>query len=745
MRRVIFLLILGLMMLFATACSDDLVLYTFGNISGTVQDARAVSPLAGVKVALTPTGYSQVTGIDGSFQFDNLDVQEYTLTFTKDGFQPLQQKVTVKPGLSSSVQVSMTPLEGSLMLTPSSLDFGTTTTSLQLQLRNKATAEINYTAQTSSSWITVSPKVGTVKQSEYMTVLVSRSGLSPGKYDGEILFRYSGESLSVPVSMEVLASETPVVTLEKVLEITSTTATLQANLVSVGTSKVTQMGFCWSSENETPSLSDKYSNQGDTESPCSFNATVTGLTPRTTYHCRAYARNSAGVAYSTVLTFTTSEFVSPTPEVSITGITDVTSESATLTATLSSVGTSKVIQMGFCWSSSNQTPTLSDKYSNQGSTDSPCSFNTKITDLTPSTTYYCRAYARNSAGLAYSPVMTFTTTEYVNPMAEVSIIGITDLTSESATLTANLSSVGTTKVTQMGFCWSSSNQSPTLSDKYSNQGDAESPCSFNATVTGLNPSTTYYCRAYAINAAGTSFSEVMTLITTESSPGGSSPIVPQGLIAYYTFDNSNADDFTENGLHGGVMNSPDFIDDTPSGGGKCLRINGMKNQSMQIQYMPFKNLNNYSISLWIKDFSSGALIYGLSTNWGAYYDCPRILMLDSGFFEFKVNASSSGSGKEFVYPYTSIQSSYWHHLVFSCSKKNDSSNALLNLYVDGVLVDSIESSFSNNYNNYGVTKIVIGGDREGSYTAPTMKLDNIRIYSRALTRQDAESLYNGKQ
>jgi len=62
---------------------------------------------------------------------------------------------------------------------------------------------------------------------------------------------------------------------------------------------------------------------------------------------------------------------------------------------------------GICYSSTNQTPTTADKKT----TDTVIQFayRTKITGLSPKTTYYARAYAINSAGTGYGKVIQFTT------------------------------------------------------------------------------------------------------------------------------------------------------------------------------------------------------------------------------------------------------------------------------------------------------------------------------------------------
>lgn len=297
-----------------SACYEPVVVDTFGSISGVVQDANLVAPLAGVRVALTPLGTSQLTGQDGTFLFDNLDVQEYTLIFTKDGYQSEQQKVSVKPGYTSSVHMSMTPLVGAFVVSPAELDFGTTSTLQRIQIRNLTGNPTSYSASTSSGWLFISPNTGEIAQSDYLTVMVSREGLSPGDYSGEITIKYVGETLVVPVIMSIPAELVATVTLESVSDINTTSATVSANLSSIGSSPVTKMGFCWSSTNSTPTISDLVSNQGDATTPCSFSAVLTNLSPGTEYYCRAYAYNSAGIAYSTqTLTFTTQIAETPDP------------------------------------------------------------------------------------------------------------------------------------------------------------------------------------------------------------------------------------------------------------------------------------------------------------------------------------------------------------------------------------------------------------------------------------------------
>ena len=197
----------------------------------------------------------------------------------------------------------------------------------------------------------------------------------------------------------------------------------------------------------------------------------------------------------------------------------------------------------------------------------------------------------------------------------VTMEGASDVTSSSALLSGTIKSLGDSKVSQHGFCWSSTNQYPTVNDECSQLGDASDVKSFSAKISGLTPATEYYVRAYAVNTYGTSYSESAIKFTTSASsqPGpGDDPqsgeiVVPQGLMSYYTFDNEDASDATENELDGILINDPSFGDVTANGKGKALHLNGVKGQYMSIPYNVFKNLKKISASFWIKDFSIGVI------------------------------------------------------------------------------------------------------------------------------------------
>lgn len=288
------------------SCTSPIV-STFGSIGGTVQDSKTGEYLSGVAVTINPLGYSQVTNADGAFQYDNLEVSEYTLVYVKDGYETYKHKVTVKPGVVSPVQVNLIPAEASLYVTPSVLDFGSKNNECQMKINSTSGASVSYSLTASNDWISLSKTSGTVTSVDYVTVVVSRAGLSPASYDGNVFINVGTDVVSVPVKMTVEAAGVPAVSIETVSEVTSSSALVSGTIKSLGDSKVSQHGFCWSSTNPSPGISDECNQLGDVSVVKSFSSKISGLAPATKYYVRAYAVNSYGTAYSDqVQTFTTS-------------------------------------------------------------------------------------------------------------------------------------------------------------------------------------------------------------------------------------------------------------------------------------------------------------------------------------------------------------------------------------------------------------------------------------------------------
>lgn len=87
----------------------------------------------------------------------------------------------------------------------------------------------------------------------------------------------------------------------------------------------------------------------------------------------------------------------------------ITSTSITMNATISSIGNGDVIYKGFCYSKTQNPPTVNNYYVLNTAAGLSIS-NTVLTSLEPSTTYYIRPFVVNQAGIVYGTLSTIATT-----------------------------------------------------------------------------------------------------------------------------------------------------------------------------------------------------------------------------------------------------------------------------------------------------------------------------------------------
>ena len=211
--------------------------------------------------------------------------------------------------------------------------------------------------------------------------------------------------------------------------------------------------------------------------------------------------NTGGGGTQTVATVTTEE------------VTEITQTTAICGGEVTSDGGAAVTACGVCWSTS-QNPTVSDSHTTDGSGTG--SFTSNITGLTDNTTYYVRAYATNSEGTSYGEQRSFTTSQNITSPT-VTTNNVTDITQTTATCGGEVTSDGGATVTARGVCWGTE-PNPTPSDNCT--VDGEGVGAFTSEMTGLEPGTKYYVRAYAKNAAGTGFGAERSFTTLENGGGG---------------------------------------------------------------------------------------------------------------------------------------------------------------------------------------------------------------------------------
>lgn len=146
-----------------------------------------------------------------------------------------------------------------------------------------------------------------------------------------------------------------------------------------------------------------------------------------------------------------------------------------------------------------------------------------LTGLTAETTYYVRAYVEKDGVYYYADTEeSFTTTSgATDEPPTVTTQAVTDIAETTATGNGDVTDDGGGTITRRGFVYSTTsygdpgNVSPAASD-YGSVEDATGTfgeATFDDLITGLQPDTTYYVRAFAENSAGFSYGSQVSFIT----------------------------------------------------------------------------------------------------------------------------------------------------------------------------------------------------------------------------------------
>ena len=290
----------------------------------------------------------------------------------------------------------------------------------------------------------------------------------------------------------------PTVTTAAITNVNATSAQGGGEVTDEGASNVTERGICWGI-NHTPTINDFHDHNGTGEG--GYTVQMTNLTANTKYYVRAYAKNAQGTSYGAEVDFTATEGL---PMVNTLDVTDITANTAIGHGKVSNQGGSTVTERGICWST-EPSPTISGSHIHSGTGSGE--FEVSLTNLTPGTKYYVRAYAMNTQGLTYGEQKDFTT---ATTMPTVITGGI-----NGTIVSGEVTDEGGATVTERGVCWSTSHN-PTTSGPHGSSGTGVG--TFSVELTDLAPGTTYYVRAYATNVKGTAYGSEKALTTEANLP-----------------------------------------------------------------------------------------------------------------------------------------------------------------------------------------------------------------------------------
>ncbi len=502
-------------------CTEEKEVIKYGSIAGVVYDESVGEPIPVVKLELTPSGKTAVTGSDGSFSFINIETKDYTIKADKKGYQSGSNVVSVVAGTTTECNLTLMRIPAYVTADKTELNFGDnlSLTTLSFNIVNSSYENLSWHIEydTLSSFISkVSPDKGTTQYGKTSAIVVNinRDKLNVGLNESNIVVvSDNGDGSSeVRIKATGLAKVKPTLNYTGTTKITATTAVVHGKITFYGIPTYTERGFVYNTE-ENPTIEDDNNIEKIMTSvtdDSTFSYKLKDLQLGYKYYVRAYAINDIGVAYSNQESFTT---VASLPVVSVytPDNIDTNNKMASLHGRIDSIGDPEYYERGFVYCEGRQTPTISGdvnvkKVSVPGTGIG--SFDASISNLELGI-YSVRAYALNNGGYSYSKntvELILTGTEPKVSVGETTDINLTDKT---AILHGNLISKGSPTATVKGFVYSSVNKKPTLEDSHVElvQESGHETGSYFITISKLELGKTYYVRSYAKNEAGTTYSD----------------------------------------------------------------------------------------------------------------------------------------------------------------------------------------------------------------------------------------------
>ena len=195
-----------------------------------------------------------------------------------------------------------------------------------------------------------------------------------------------------------------------VTDIKYNSAKLGFTIKNIGDPKCTEAGICYGTSSNPSIYGDKVVGNISTYLQ---KKDVTGLQENTTYYYRAYVIQDGEAIYGTTFSFKTAM----RPSVSTLSVSNLQNQyglmnmwQVQLNGRVNSVGYPVINGRGFKYSTNGDPVSGGTSVSATGS--SAVNYSSLLSSLKSNTTYYVRAYVKNSLGYEYGELITFTTSNY---------------------------------------------------------------------------------------------------------------------------------------------------------------------------------------------------------------------------------------------------------------------------------------------------------------------------------------------
>lgn len=463
-----------------SSCAHDIVDLT-GNIYGVVKDYTTGVGLANCNVSVTSSGKSVLTDETGLFEFKELSPEEYTLTFTKSGYESQTKDIVVTTGETTKVSAS---------LKSESLKYGAIKGSVKDFTTGQSISNAN---------VVLSPGGKSVLTDE--NGLFEFKELSPMQYS--LTCSKSGYDEQ---SKEIIASAGSVSTVAFSIKPSSSKYGSVKGVVKDYADghliENCQISLMPGGKSFTTGSDGSYIYHGLDAGQYSITFVKAGYDSETkTIEIRAGVTTTADVLLKAKSAFSLSETVWDFGDLSI--------NKTFYCFNNSDADCSYEISNIPVWASFSKIKGVVKGGSNDSFTVavdrdgiSAGNYSQNITIVYSGRTKGGENLLLKMSKVVLSAPTVSTATSAIN------------VTKNTFDIDGAIVATGGSQVISYGHCWNTTG-SPTISDNKTNLGITSDAGSFRSNVTNLAMNTTYYVRAYATNSLGTSYSEQITVTTQD--------------------------------------------------------------------------------------------------------------------------------------------------------------------------------------------------------------------------------------
>lgn len=190
-----------------------------------------------------------------------------------------------------------------------------------------------------------------------------------------------------------------------------------------------------------------------------------------------------------------------TPMMSPVSVSDVTATTATFHCRMTSTGGATITERGYYYDTKTFTDGAGARSVKALESVSVPDFTAGVSGLTKGTTYYVQAYIRTSGSTFYSPLIQFVP-------SGLPVVSTNDATSSAptvATVTATVTDTGGDSAAKRGVVYSTTSNFDPQSQGTQVAAETTGAGNYNVALTGLQPGTVYYVRAYVTNQVATAY------------------------------------------------------------------------------------------------------------------------------------------------------------------------------------------------------------------------------------------------